>query len=102
MSGSELEALRAWKAEAIEVLCRWDNAWEALGAPGRLGDGKPESLVNMASRLRPLMDEAADWVDAIEANIGNHCAIMSVSAQGDLVRLLRGLRDLAEAEGRDR
>lgn len=36
----ELEQLRAWKAEAMEVLASWEKVWEAAGRPGPLGQSK--------------------------------------------------------------
>jgi hypothetical protein len=55
-----------------------------------------------AARLRKLdriaaaLGDVPDWIDAMEANIGNHCTVMSVSAQADLVTLFRRLADALE------
>lgn len=62
---------------------------------------------DVARRLRRLdRIEAAllhldDWIDSLEANIGNHCTIMSVSIQVDLVTLFRRLADALEDPGTD-
>ena len=42
---SEIERLRAWKAEATEVLSTWENVWEALGRPGELGASKAQACL---------------------------------------------------------
>ena len=36
----EIEELRRWKAEAIEVIGAWEDVWHALGQPGELGESK--------------------------------------------------------------
>jgi hypothetical protein len=41
----ELQRLRAWKAEAIEVIGSWEQVWEALGRPGRLGESKAAAVL---------------------------------------------------------
>ena len=40
-----------------------------------------------------------DWIDALEANAGNHCTVMSVGAQLDLVAVFRRIADAVEAAG---
>ena len=42
---SEIERLRAWKAEATEVLATWENVWEAVGRPGELGASKAQACL---------------------------------------------------------
>ena len=42
----EIERLRAWKAEAIEVIRSWEQVWEALGRPGRLGESKAVAVLH--------------------------------------------------------
>lgn len=47
-AAKEIEQLRAWKAEALEVLAAWERVWEAvgkLGKPGPLGESKPISVL---------------------------------------------------------
>ena len=39
-SGDDLARLAAWKSEAIEVIAAWEQVWDALGRPGRLGQSK--------------------------------------------------------------
>lgn len=41
----ELHRLRAWKAEATEVIRAWEQVWEALGRPGRLGESKAAAVL---------------------------------------------------------
>lgn len=43
----ELERLRAWKAEAMEVLGQWEQVWEAAGRPGPLGGSKAEAAARL-------------------------------------------------------
>ena len=47
-------------------------------------------------RIAAALGDVPDWIDAMEANIGNHCTVMSVSAQADLVTLFRRLADALE------
>ena len=47
-------------------------------------------------RIEAALGDVPDWIDALEANIGNHCTVMSVSAQADLVTLFRRLADALE------
>lgn len=44
---AELERLRAWKAEAMEVLGQWEQVWEAAGRPGPLGGSKAEAVARL-------------------------------------------------------
>jgi hypothetical protein len=48
----ELRRLRAWKAEATEVIAMWDAIWEALGRPGPLGRPKSECVAREVYRMR--------------------------------------------------
>jgi hypothetical protein len=41
---AEVEALRSWKREAMEVLAEWEAVWEAMGRPGALGSSKAASV----------------------------------------------------------
>ncbi len=43
----ELAQLRAWKAEAMEVLGQWERVWEAAGRPGPLGGSKAEAVARL-------------------------------------------------------
>lgn len=61
------------------------------------GTDDPRRLA--AVRLRKIeaaLGDVPDWIDALEANIGNHCTVMSVSSQADLVTLFRRLADALE------
>ena len=40
----ERNELRAWKAEAMEVLAGWEKVWEAAGQPGLLGHLKSTAV----------------------------------------------------------
>jgi hypothetical protein len=37
---AEIDHLRQWKAEAIQVLNDWEDVWVAAGQPGPLGGSK--------------------------------------------------------------
>jgi hypothetical protein len=49
----ELTQLRAWKAEAVEVLGQWEQAWEAAGRPGPLGGSKAEAVTRLLTERTP-------------------------------------------------
>ncbi len=49
---AEVEGLRSWKAQAIEVLDGWERVWEATGKPGLIGAQKSESVRRWAEELR--------------------------------------------------
>lgn len=44
---AELERLRAWKTEALQVLGEWEQVWEAAGRPGRLGESKAKAVARL-------------------------------------------------------
>jgi hypothetical protein len=52
----ENNRLRAWKAEATQVICAWDLAYDLIVPPGfaRLGASKQTELVNYVKRSVPL------------------------------------------------
>lgn len=73
-----------------------------LAAPG-VSDATSDDLLRAAAaqlrqldRIKAALGDVPDWIDAMEANIGNHCTVMSVSAQADLVTLFRRLADALE------
>lgn len=51
-AAAEIEALRAWKAEAIEVIGQWEKVWDALGRPGRLGESKAAAVLRFIQATR--------------------------------------------------
>lgn len=53
---NEIDRLRRWKAEATEVLARWDAVWEHAGCPGRLGQDRSEAVREQIDRLRAEID----------------------------------------------
>lgn len=59
MTDTELEQLRRWKAEAAEVLTRWEDVWQALGRPGPLGRPKSEGVLAEVTRLREVLAAVA-------------------------------------------
>lgn len=65
---AELERLRAWKAEALEVLTGWERVWEAAGRPGRPGSSKAESVRGFIEASRPA--PTAPWD---EGGCFGHC-----------------------------
>lgn len=54
---AEIESLRRWKAEAMEVLSGWERVWEALGRPGPLGEFKSASSLRAVERLMASADK---------------------------------------------
>lgn len=51
-AADEIEELRRWKAEAMQVHAKWEETWVAAGRPGRLGASKAESVRDEIERLR--------------------------------------------------
>ena len=47
-AADEIERLRAWKAEATEVIGQWEQVWDSLGRPGRLGESKAAAVLTRA------------------------------------------------------
>lgn len=50
---AERDRLAAWKREAIMVLTEWEAVFQALGAPGRLGESKAAASLAAIRRLVP-------------------------------------------------
>ena len=71
----ELERLRAWKAEAIEVLNGWEHAWEAAGQPGPLGPSKALAVATALEQMK------ADLAEALQ--LLNHQATAPLVPTGD-------------------
>ena len=67
----EVERLRRWKAEALQVLAGWETVWEALGMPGDLGQQKSSAALAEVKRLRlnlaSVSQVANDYNDEIVA-----------------------------------
>jgi len=53
-SSSEVDRLRAWKAEAMAVLDEWERTWEVAGRPGGLGALKARATADEIRRLQRL------------------------------------------------
>lgn len=88
----ELDRLRRWKAEAVEVLASWEQTWEAAGMPGTLGMSKAEAVRAEVERLRRQLD-AADR--QIEARTGETAGERLLKARADLAEAkLAGIRSL--------
>ena len=49
---TEIEQLRRWKAEAMEVLAGWDAVWRDAGSPGELGQYRSTAVGQEIRRLR--------------------------------------------------
>lgn len=47
----ENDELRGWKESAINVLSEWDEVFDALGRPGKLGASKAESALTEVERM---------------------------------------------------
>jgi hypothetical protein len=52
---SDVLELRAWKESAMSVLSEWDQVWETLGRPGRLGDSIAAASKKEVERIRGLI-----------------------------------------------
>lgn len=48
---TEVERLRSWKREALEVIRAWERVHEALGRPGALGESKAAASLREVERL---------------------------------------------------
>ena len=46
----EIDSLRRWKSEALQVLDQWEQVWIAAGCPGPLGSSKAESVWRLFER----------------------------------------------------
>lgn len=73
----------------------WDEQIE-VGDLLRAAAVRLRRLDRIEAALGDVPDWIDAWIDAMEANIGNHCTVMSVSAQADLVTLFRRLADALE------
>jgi hypothetical protein len=80
----ELDQLRRWKAEATEVLARWDEAWVAAGKPGPLGSMKSaclraevERLLDHRARLREELAKHG-WGDFHYGDQGQDPAVVAL------------------------
>ena len=49
---TEIEQLRRWKAEAMEVLAGWDAVWREAGSPGELGQYRSTAVGQEIRRLQ--------------------------------------------------
>lgn len=59
----ENDRLQRWKTEAMLVLGKWEEAWEAAGKPGDLGSSKAESTRKYIWKMREC---AAELASALE------------------------------------
>ena len=66
---AEVEELRAWKSQALEVLSGWERVWEAAGMPGQLGEQKSENVQRWIEELRADLDAAAYRAGQYQARI---------------------------------
>lgn len=85
------DRLRAWKAEALAVIGQWEQAWEALGRPGRLGESKADATVRTFRQLR---EERDAWMNGV-ADVVEPLGYDRQAACGP-ADLLPGLLTLAE------
>jgi hypothetical protein len=46
----EIDSLRRWKSEALQVLQDWEAVWIAAGCPGPLGSPKADSVRRLFER----------------------------------------------------
>ena len=59
----EIQRLKRWKAEALQVLNQWDEAWQAAGCPGQLGESIPMATAAEISRLRATLADRDAWCE---------------------------------------
>ncbi|AEI11834.1 hypothetical protein [Cellulomonas gilvus] len=55
---SEVDRLARWKAEALDVLDRWETVWKALGQPGAIGCRKPDAARAAVEQLKTQVEGA--------------------------------------------
>jgi hypothetical protein len=48
----EIDRLRRWKAEAMQVLDHWETVWETAGRPGPLGYSKAAAIQALIADLQ--------------------------------------------------
>ena len=93
---AETEHLRAWKAEAMEVLAEWEKVWVAAGRPGPLGGSKAENVRRQIERNRAVLD-AADAM--LLFNDTSHvCPDYDTCCRGAEDHLLAAVRARREAQ----
>lgn len=69
----EVDVLRAWKREALEVLAGWDEVWEALGRPGPLGHRKSALVLEQVEAIKAIVVEEHDHHDHWEKRDSGVC-----------------------------
>lgn len=57
---AELENLRRWKTEAIEVIDAWEKVWYAAGCPGPLGMRKSDNVIKLV-KLGAAVESRREW-----------------------------------------
>jgi hypothetical protein len=93
---TELERLRAWKAEAIEVLNGWEHAWEAAGQPGALGSSKALAVATALEQMKADLAEALQLLNHLATwcpcdATGESCA----NTEGHALLVRHGIRKAA-------
>jgi hypothetical protein len=63
-AAAEIKRLRRWKAEATEVLTRWDAVADMV--PARIGDRKSDAVADEIERLRAASDAVSALSDDSE------------------------------------
>jgi hypothetical protein len=54
---NEIDFLRRWRAEAVQVLDEWERVWEVAGRPGRLGVSKACAVAELLDDYRTGTDD---------------------------------------------
>lgn len=49
---SEIDNLRRWKSEALQVFTEWEEVYDAIGRPGPLGASKAANIAALIDSLR--------------------------------------------------
>lgn len=65
---AELNNLRRWKREALEVAAAWEQVWVELGQPGPLGASKAEASRVAVDALRRQYEADLDRVTYLRAS----------------------------------
>jgi hypothetical protein len=76
---NELQQLRRWKAEAIEVLSQWEQVWEAAGRPGPLGGSKAQGVHDLIGAGVPPKQDVLIG-DEVAHRLAHHTSIGIVTA----------------------
>lgn len=75
----EVDRLRAWKAEALEVSRQWEEAWVTAGRPGTIGRPKSEGMIAHVKALTAALERMSEdkvrerLAKVLDAQEAMHC-----------------------------